>query len=127
MSRDVDVELYCEMPKMYVTPNRESERSRSSAKFELEFVTPTAHHCFRMGSNFFIVSIDHPSPAAAFANFAAQPASPASSQAWRNAGLAAPSAAATLAAAKARISLRHIFYFFIASLLARVTACPCPP
>ena len=48
------------MPKMYVTPNRESERSRSSAKFELEFVTPTARHCFRMGSNFFIVSIDHP-------------------------------------------------------------------
>ena len=47
------------MPKMYVTPNRESERSRSSAKFELEFVTPTARHCFRMVSHSVTVSIDH--------------------------------------------------------------------
>ena len=49
------------MPKMYVTPNRESERSRSSAKFELEFVTPTARHCFRMVSHSVTVSIDHES------------------------------------------------------------------
>ena len=48
------------MPKMYVTPNRESERSRSSAKFELEFVTPPARHCFRMGSYSLFVSIYHP-------------------------------------------------------------------
>ena len=48
------------MPKMYVTPNRESERSRSSAKFELEFVGVTLiPFRFRMVSHSVTVSIDH--------------------------------------------------------------------
>ena len=47
------------MPKMYVTPNRESERSRSSAKFELEFEGCFRRFCLRMGSHSVIVSIDH--------------------------------------------------------------------